>query len=60
MKMEKAILVHLATNKRERAEAEDSIKELRGLAQTAGADIIQEVYQFRPDISPKYFISISH
>jgi GTP-binding protein HflX len=54
--MEKAILVHLATNKREQAEAEESIKELRGLAQTAGADIIQEVYQFRPDISPKYFI----
>ncbi len=54
--MEKAILVHLATNKREQAEAEESIKELRGLAQAAGADIIQEVYQFRPNISPKFFI----
>ena len=54
--MEKAILVHLATNKKEQAEAEDSIKELRGLAQTAGADIIQEVFQFRSDISPKFFI----
>jgi GTP-binding protein HflX len=54
--MEKAILVHLATNKREQAESEDSIKELRGLAQTAGADIIQEVFQFRSDISPKFFI----
>lgn len=56
--MEKAILIHLATNKREQAEAEESIKELRGLAQTAGADIIQEVYQFRHDISPKFFIGV--
>jgi GTP-binding protein HflX len=54
--MEKTILVHLATNKREKAEAEESIKELRGLARTAGADIIQEVYQFRPNRSPKFFI----
>jgi GTP-binding protein HflX len=54
--MEKAILVHLVTNKKEQAEAEESAKELRGLVQTAGADIIQEVYQTRPDISPKFFI----
>ena len=54
--MEKTILVHLATNKRERAEAEESIEELRGLARTAGADIVREIFQFRPDISPKYFI----
>ncbi|UCE39996.1 MAG: GTPase HflX [Candidatus Aminicenantes bacterium] len=54
--MEKAILVHLATNKKEQAEAENSIEELRGLALTAGADIIQEVYQSRPEISPKFFI----
>ncbi len=54
--MEKAILVHLATNKKEQAEAEESIKELRGLARTAGSEIIKEVYQFRPDISPKFFI----
>jgi GTP-binding protein HflX len=56
MKMEKAILVHMSTNKKERAEAEESIRELRGLAQTAGADILKEIYQFRPDISPKFFI----
>jgi GTP-binding protein HflX len=54
--MEKAILIHLATNKRDQAEAEESIKELRGLVQAAGAEIIQEVFQFRPEISPKYFI----
>jgi len=56
MNIEKAILVHMSTNKKERAEAEESIKELRGLAQTAGADILQEIYQFRSDISPKFFI----
>lgn len=54
--MEKAILVHLATNKREQAEAEESINELRGLAWTAGAEVIQEVYQARPKISAKFFI----
>jgi GTP-binding protein HflX len=54
--MEKAILIHLATNKRDQAEAEESIKELQGLVQAAGAEIIQEVFQFRPEISPKYFI----
>lgn len=56
MIMEKAILVHLAKTKKEQAEAEESVKELRGLAHTAGADAILEVYQFRPDISPKFFI----
>ncbi len=54
--MEKAILLHLATNKRERAEAEESIKELRRLVQSAGADVIHEILQVRPKISPKYFI----
>jgi GTP-binding protein HflX len=54
--MEKAILVYLATNKREQAEAEDSVEELRGLAQTAGAEVIREVYQMRNDVSPKFFI----
>jgi GTP-binding protein HflX len=54
--MEKAILVHLATNKKERLESEESMQELKGLAQSAGAEIVHEVYQFRPKISPKYFI----
>lgn len=56
MNMEKTILVHVATNKRERAEAGETIEELRGLARTAGADVIREIFQFRPEISPKYFI----
>lgn len=56
MKMEKAILVHVSTNKKEQAEAEESIRELRGLAKAAGADTLQEIYQFRSEISPKFFI----
>ncbi len=54
--MEKAILIHLSTNKKEKYEAEESMKELRGLAQTAGAEVVEEIFQFRPDISPKYLI----
>jgi len=54
--MEKAILVHLATNKRERAESEESMQELKGLARSAGAEIVHEIHQFRSKISPKYFI----
>lgn len=54
--MEKAILVHLAINKKEKAEAETSMDELKGLAQTAGAEVVFEVFQCRPEISPKYFI----
>ncbi|MDH4217197.1 MAG: GTPase HflX [Candidatus Aminicenantes bacterium] len=54
--MEKAILIHLATNNKERIEAEESMRELRGLARTAGAEVVYEINQFRPKISPKYFI----
>jgi GTP-binding protein HflX len=32
------------------------MKELKGLAHTAGAEIVEEIFQFRPDISPKYLI----
>lgn len=54
--MEKAILVHVSTDKRDKAEAEESIKELRGLALTAGAEILHEIHQFRTEISPKFYI----
>jgi len=54
--MEKAILIHLATNNKERIEAEESMRELRGLARTAGAEVVHEINQFRSKISPKYFI----
>lgn len=54
--MEKAILVHLSTNKKEKSEAENSMRELRGLASTAGAYVVGEIFQFRPEISPKFLI----
>ncbi|UCE22356.1 MAG: GTPase HflX [Candidatus Aminicenantes bacterium] len=54
--MEKAILIHLSNDKKEKSEAEESMKELRGLAQTAGAKVVEEIFQFRSDISPKYLI----
>lgn len=54
--MEKAILVHLAKDKKEKAEVEESMRELRGLALTAGADVLQDVFQFRAEISPKFLI----
>jgi len=54
--MEKAILVHLATDKREKSEARESMQELRGLAHSAGAQVIEEFYQTRSEISPKFLI----
>jgi len=54
--MEKAILIHLSTNKKEKSEAQESMRELKGLASTAGAEVVAEVFQFRTEISPKYLI----
>ena len=54
--MENAILVHIATNKKEKLEAEESMEELKGLARTAGAEVRGEIFQFRPKINPKYLI----
>jgi len=54
--MEKAILVHLATSQKEKAEAEDSIEELSHLAAAAGALVVDKVFQYRTRISPRYFI----
>ena len=54
--MESAILVHLATNQKEKAEAEESVEELAHLAAAAGARVVEKVFQFRPRISPKYFV----
>lgn len=54
--MEKALLVHLTTEQEVRSEAEESMEELRGLVETAGADVIHEVIQHRRQISPKYLI----
>ena len=54
--MERTILVHLATNKQEKIEAEKSMSELSGLALAAGAEVIHKVFQSRTKISPKYLI----
>ncbi len=54
--MEKAILVHLATTQKARSEAEESIEELASLAAAAGAQVVDRVFQYRPRISPRYFV----
>ncbi|MGB9905945.1 MAG: GTPase HflX [Candidatus Saccharicenans sp.] len=54
--MEKAILVNLAVTKREKEEAEESLSELAGLAVSAGATVVEKVFQTRNGISPKYYI----
>ncbi|MGQ9802012.1 MAG: GTPase HflX [Candidatus Saccharicenans sp.] len=54
--MEKAILVNLAITRQEKEEAEKSLSELAGLAVSAGATVVEKVFQTRSGISPKYFI----
>lgn len=54
--MEKALLILLATSKKEKSEAVESMQELKGLARTAGAEVVEEIFQFRHDLSPKYLI----
>jgi GTP-binding protein HflX len=54
--MEKAILVSLSTNQREKLEAEESMEELAGLARAAGAHVARKIFQYRSAISPKFFI----
>jgi len=56
MKTEKAILVHLSTSFKEKAAADIFMEELRGLVQAAGAQVIQEVFQFRTEINPRFYI----
>ncbi|MBC7363563.1 MAG: GTPase HflX [Candidatus Aminicenantes bacterium] len=54
--MEKAILVNLATTPREKEEAEVSMAELSSLAISAGATVVERVFQYRRDINPKYYV----
>ena len=54
--MEKAILVHLATNKKEKEEAGDSMEELAGLAAAAGAEVAEKIFQNRPRANPARFL----
>ena len=54
--MEKAILVHLATNKKEKEEAGDSMEELAGLAAAAGAKVADKIFQNRSRANPGRFL----
>ena len=54
--MEKALLVHLTTGRDQSFEAEESMQELCGLVESAGAEVVLEVFQRRSRISPKYYI----
>jgi len=54
--MEKAILVHVSTTASEKERAEESIEELQGLAEAAGAKIIGKIAQYRQDRNPKYLV----
>ena len=54
--IEKAILVFLGTKKKDKSEAKESMRELKGLASTAGTKVIHEVFQFKDVISPKFLI----
>ncbi len=53
---EKAILIGVAVNAPEKAEVEDSLAELAGLARAAGAVVLDRLYQVRPRLNPKYLI----
>jgi GTP-binding protein HflX len=54
--MEKALLVHLATEREEKLHSEESMEELKRLTKAAGARAVGEVFQFRQEINPKYLI----
>lgn len=54
--IEKAILIFLGTDKKDKSEAKESMRELKGLALTAGTEVLHEVFQFKAIISPKFLI----
>ena len=54
--IEKAILIFLGTDKKDKSEAKESMRELKGLALAAGTEVIQEVFQFKDVVSPKFLI----
>jgi GTP-binding protein HflX len=55
-KMEQAILVHVSTSSSEKERAEESIEELQGLAEAAGAEVIGKIFQYRQEKNPKYLV----
>jgi GTP-binding protein HflX len=54
--MEQAILVHIATTKKEKLEAEESMEELEGLVKAAGAGVVKRIYQYRNEKNPKFLV----
>lgn len=54
--MERAILINVATTKKERDEAEESLTELTGLAGAAGAEVVGKVFQALPRTNPRWFV----
>ena len=54
--MERAILINVATTKKERDEAEESLTELAGLAAAAGAEVVGKILQARPRLNPRWFV----
>ncbi|MCJ7680046.1 MAG: GTPase HflX [Candidatus Aminicenantes bacterium] len=54
--MEKAILVHLISDKGGKLSAADSLHELEGLAHSAGAEVVHKIVQTRPGVDPRYLI----
>jgi GTP-binding protein HflX len=56
MTMEQAILIHLSTTKKEKLEAEESMEELEGLVEAAGAEVVKKIFQHRNETSPRFFV----
>ena len=54
--MERAILINVATTRKERDEAEESVTELTSLAGAAGAEVVGKVFQILPRTNPRYFV----
>jgi len=54
--VERAILVGLATDSRQKQEHVESLEELRRLAHTAGAEVLCERVQVRPRPDPAFFV----
>lgn len=54
--MERALLINVATTKKERDEAEESLTELTGLAGAAGAEVVGKVFQALPRTNPRWFV----
>ena len=54
--MDKAILIHLSRNAKEKRQAEESMEELEGLVKAAGAAVADKIFQVKPSVSARTFI----